>query len=273
MKSRSSSSGFTLVEMLIVVVMTTMLSMIIFAIGYQYLKQAASLGARTNFYHDRLNVADYLRQNIGLSTGLLNQNSIADSNRLVADPADATNTRWKPIHALPGSFGTTSSVTPIVYYSQDALRQDGTPIMNGTTAYQNEFIMYHDGASSELRVRSLAHPAATGNVTKTTCTVASPTCPRDKVLLSGVQTVEMRYFSRSGEDIDFRDSCDPDVYYCAGSTPAACEQVEPYTGCNGLDFSQVEVAQFKLKVRKTVESDVSRSIYNSTIIRIALRNA
>lgn len=265
--------GFTLVEMIIVIVMTTVLSMIIFAIGYQYLKQAASLSARTNFYHDRLNVADYLRQNIGLSTGLLNQNSIDDSNRLVADPADATNTRWKLIHAIPGSFGVTGSVTPIVYYSQDALRTDGTPIMNGATAYQNEFIMYHDGPSSELRIRSLANPDATDNATKTTCTTATATCPKDKVLLTGVQTIEMRYFSRSGEDIDFRDSCDPDVYYCAGTSPPACEQVEPYTGCNGLDFSQVEVAQFKLKVKKKVESDASRSIYNTTIIRIALRNA
>ena len=259
--------------MIIVIVMTTMLSMIIFAIGYQYLKQAASLSARTNFYHDRLNVADYLRQNIGLSTGLLNQNSIADSNRLVSDPADTTNTRWKPIHAIPGSFGTSTSVTPIVYYSQDALRNDGTPIMNGTTAYQNEFIMYHDGPSAELRIRSLAHPDAVDNVTKTTCPNATPSCPKDKILLTGVQTVEMRYFSRSGEDIDFRDSCDPDVYYCSGTTPPACEQTEPFTGCNGLDFSQVEVAQFKLKVRKQIESDANRSIYNSTIIRIALRNA
>lgn len=265
--------GFTLVEMIIVIVMTTVLSMVIFAIGYQYLKQAASLGARTNFYHDRLNVADFLRQNVGLSTGLLNQNSIADPNRLVPDPADTTNTRWKLIHAIPASHGSPTAITPIVYYSQDALRSDGTPIMNGAAAYQNEFIIYHDGPSSELRLRSLANPNAIDNITKTTCVTATPTCPKDKVLLTGVQTVEMRYFSRSGEDIDFRDSCDPDVYYCAGTTPPGCEQVEPYTGCNGLDFSQVEVAQFKLKVRKKIESDASRSIYNSTIIRIALRNA
>ena len=265
--------GFTLVEMIIVIVMTTVLSMIIFAIGYQYLKQAASLSARTNFYHDRLNVADYLRQNIGMSTGLLNQNSINDPNRLAPDTADMTNTRWKLIHAIPASLGNPTAITPIVYYSQDALRRDGTPIMNGATAYQNEFVMYHDGPSAELRIRSLANPNAVDNTTKTSCTVATSSCPADKLLLTGVQTVEMRYFSRSGEDIDFRDSCDPDVYYCAGTTPPGCEQVEPYTGCNGLDFSQVEVAQFKLKVKKKVESDASRSIYNSTIIRIALRNA
>lgn len=259
--------------MIIVIVMTTVISMIIFAMGYQYLKQAASLNARSNFYIDRLNVADYLRQNIGLSTGLINQNSLADNNTIIPDPADGTNTHWKPIHAIPGSFGTTSDTTPIVYYSQDALASDGTAIMNGTTAYQNEFIMYHDGPSSELRIRALANPLAVGNVTQTTCTTAVSGCPKDKVLLTGVQTVEMRYFSRSGEDIDFRSSCDPDVYYCAGTTPAACEQTEPYTGCNGLDFSQVEVAQFKLKVRKVIESDANHSIYNSTIIRIALRNA
>lgn len=265
--------GFSLVEMLIVVVLTTVLSIIIFAMGYQYLKQAASLEARSNFYANRLNVADYLRQNIGLSTGLLNQNSVADSTTRVPDPNDATNTHWTPIHAIPGAFGVSTGVTPIIYYSKDALKSDGTAIMNGANAYQNEFILYHDGPSLELRVRSLANPDAVGNATTTTCTTATPTCPKDKVLLTGVQTVEMRYFSRSGEDIDFRSSCDPDVYFCAGTTPPACEQTAPYTGCNGLDFSQVEVVQFKLKVRKTIESDANHSIYNSTIIRIALRNA
>lgn len=268
-----NQQGFSLVEMIIVIIMTTIMSMIIFALGYQYLKQAASLSARSNFYADRLNVADYLRQNIGMSTGLINQNSLDDPNALVADPADVSGTRWMPIHAIPGSYGNTSGITPIVYYSQDALASDRTAIMNGASAYQNEFIIYHHGPTSELRLRSLAHPAASGNVTKTTCTTAVSGCGKDRVLLTGVQTVEMRYFSRSGEDIDFRSSCDPDVYYCAGTTPAACLQTIPYTGCNGLDFSQVEVAQFKLKVRKSIESDVNRSFYNSTIIRIALRNA
>lgn len=270
---QAHQEGFTLIEMIIVVIMTTILSLIIFGIGYQYIKQAASLNARTNFYGDRLNVSDYLRQNVGMSTGLMNQNSVADSNVLVPDPDDVTGTRWRPIHAIPGPFGSPGSITPVVYYSQDALNASQQPIMNGTEAYQNEFIIYHDGATSELRVRTLANTAATGNVAKTTCTTSSPGCAKDKVLLTGVQTVEMRYFSRSGEDIDFRSSCDPDLYYCAGTDPPACLQSPPYTGCNGLDFSQVEVAQFKLKVKKAIESDANYSIYNSTIIRIALRNA
>ena len=270
---RQRQSGFTLVEMIIVVTMTTVLSMVIFAIGYQYLKQAASLTARSNFYGDRLTVSDYLRQNIGMSTGLLNQNSILDNNALVPDPLDGTGTHWQLIHTIPGVQGSPTGVTPIVYYSQDALRADKTAIMNGTTAYQNEFIMYHDGPSSELRLRSLANPLAANNATHTTCTTTSPSCRKDKVLLSGVKSVEMRYFSRSGEDIDFRSSCDPDVFYCDGNIPIGCNQSPPYEGCNGLDFPHVEVVQFDLKVEKTIESDANNSIYNSTIIRIALRNA
>lgn len=270
---KRAESGFTLVEMLIVVIMTTVLSMIIFGLGYQYLKQAAKLTAQTSSYNDRLNVGDYLRQNVGLSTGLLNQNSLIDSNRLVPDPSDGSGTRWKRIHAIPGAFGSAGETTPIIYYSQDALKSDGTAILNGAAPYQNEFIVYHDGTSSELRVRTLANNAASQNASRTSCAVATPSCPRDKVLLSGVQTVEMRYFSRSGDDIDFRSSCDPDVYYCAGSSPAQCQQVSPYSGCNGLDFSQVEVVQFKLKVKKAIESDRNHFIFNSTVIRIALRNA
>ena len=263
--------GFSLVEMIIVVVMTTVLSMVIFGIGYQYLKHAASLTARSNFYGDRLTVADYLRQNIGLSTGLLNQNVIDDDHVLLGDPADATGKHWKVLHTIPAALGDATNVTPIVYYSQDALRADGTAIMNGAVAYQNEFIIYHDGPTSELRLRALANPDATGNKTTTTCTPGTSGCNPDRVLLSGVKSVEMRYFSRSGEDIDFRSSCDPDIYSCG--LPPTCQQTEPYAGCNGLDFSQVEVVQFKLKVEKPIESDRNHSIYNSTIIRIALRNA
>lgn len=265
--------GFTLVEMLIVVIMTTILSLIIFNLGFQYLKQAASLNARSNFYGDRLNVADYLRLNVGLSTGLLNQNSIEDASPVAPDPDDPLGTHWKFIHAIPGALGSPSEVTPIVYYSKNALDGSRKVIMNGTKAYQNEYILYHDGPSSELRVRTLANPNAPANSEKTTCTTASASCQKDKVLLTGVQTVEMQYYSRSGESIDYRSSCDPDKYYCDGTTPPACLQTAPYTGCNGLDFSQVEVAQFKLKVKKSIESDVNHSFYNSTIIRIALRNA
>ncbi|MEO5499103.1 MAG: prepilin-type N-terminal cleavage/methylation domain-containing protein [Candidatus Saccharimonadales bacterium] len=269
---RKHQSGFTLVEMLIVVIMTSIISIIIFTLGYQYLKQAAALNAQTNFYGDRLNVADYLRSNIGLSTGLINQNSLADSNRLVPDPADTTGTLWQPIHSIPGVFGNATGITPIAYYSQNAINTSNAVIMNGTVPYQNEFVIYHHGPTSELRVRSLGNTSATGNKTVTTCTLAVSGCNKDKVLLTGVKTVEMRYFSRSGEDIDYRSSCDPDIY-CSGSVPSKCLQTAPYTGCNGLDFSQVEVVQFKIKVSKPIESDVNYKMFNTTVIRIALRNA
>ncbi len=269
---RNEQNGFTLVEMLIVVIMTSIISIIIFTLGYQYLKQAAQLNAQTNFYGDRLNVADYLRSNIGLSTGLINQNSLPDNNRLVADPADVSGTLWQPIHAIPSTFGNATDVSPVVYYSQNAVNTARANIMNGKIPYQNEFVIYHHGPTSELRVRALGNTSATDNRTVTTCTVAVSGCLLDKVLLTGVKTIEMRYFSRSGEDIDFRSSCDPDIY-CSGATPAKCLQTSPYTGCNGLDFSQVEVLQFKIKVSKPIESDVNYTMFNTTIIRIALRNA
>ena len=283
--------GFTLVEMLIVVIMTTILSITVFSMGYQYLKQAANLTAKSNFFGERLNVSDFLRQNIGLSTGLINQNSINDPNALVVDPSPASAQIWKLMHAVPGNYGTATSITPVMYYTQDALRADGTSIMNGVDAYQNDFVIYHHGPSSELRVRSLAHPAAgSQNVTKTTCTTQTSACNKDRVLITGVVAVELRFYSRAGDSIDYRSSCEPAIYSCgtvrvcdpafptSGNAsicngPPTCQQSVPYGGCNGIDMSQVEVAQFKIKVRKKIETDANKYINNSTIIRIALRNA
>lgn len=283
--------GFTIIELLVVIIITSALSIITVTMGIDYMKQAANLTAKSNFFIERLNTSDYLRQNIGMSTGLVNQNTIADVNTLVPDPSDATNQHWKMLHAIPGRFGEASSTTPILYYTQNAYRTDNTPLLNGDLPYQNEFIIYHHGPSGELRVRSLAAPGAgVDNRTKTTCTTETAGCTRDRVLITGVEYVEIRYFSRSGAKLDLRGSCSPSLYGCGTTTycdplfpttgndsicngPPTCEQAAPYTGCNGLDLGQVEVVQFKVRVKKTVESDKNHPIYNSTIIRIALRNA
>lgn len=265
--------GYTVVEMLIVVVLTSTMSIIIFGFGYDFLKNAASLQARTNFFGDRLTVSDWLRQNLGYSTGLVNQNTILDPNALVPDPNNPDDDTWRPLRAVPGVFGNSSDVTPIIYFTKDAINTSGSAINNNLVTYQNDFIIYHHGPTSELRVRHLKNVSATGNILVTTCTITTAGCPKDRVLLTGVKTVEMKYYSRSGDEIDYRSSCDPEVFYCAGNSPYGCEQIPPYLGCNGLDFAQVEVVQFKIKVQRKIESDQNKTINNSTIVRIALRNA
>ncbi len=257
MNRSASQKGYSLVEMVIVLILTGIVSTIIFSVAYQYLKSAAQLEAKTNFFSERITLADFLRQNLGYSTGLVNQNGLVDPAPLVVEPSDTTGHHWLMLHAIPGIKAATPSqpVVPIIYYTMDAQDAARNEITNGAQKYQNEYIMYLDGPTSELRVRTLANPDAAGNREKSTCTVATAACPKDKVLLTGVESVEMKYFSRAGETIDFTNATDP----------ITGEYI-------GLDFENVEVAEFHVKVKKRIESDKNKFQYNTTLVRIAIRN-
>lgn len=258
MTKRAPQAGYSLVEMIVVLVMTGIIATIIFAVSYQYLKNAASLESRSNFFSERITLSDFIRQNIGYSTGLQNQNGVADDAPLIVEPSDTTGKHWVILHAIPGVKKTSEAqpVVPLIYYTMDALDRNRKIIANDSQAYQNDYVMYLYGAPpSELRVRTLASPDAPDNIAKTSCLNQTPTCSKDKVLLTGVESVTMKYFSRAGETIDFTNATDP------------------ITGeYMGLDFENVEVAEFHVKVKKPIESDKNHFMYNTTVVRIAIRN-
>ena len=129
--------------------------------------------------------------------------------------------------------------------------------MNGTQPYENEYILYLDGTSKQLLMRSLANSSATNNATKTSCpaALASASCPADRIIADNIDSIDTRYFSRSGIGINHQSI------------------VDPTTGSYiGPDFTSVEVVEFNLRIFKKSTLHGGADTSSQTVIRVALRN-
>lgn len=257
--------GFTLPELIIVMVLTMLLSGLLFqfAIGYARFNTVAQSDSIA--FVERLNASDYLRENLGLSSGLISQNSIVDTNANVPDTSNPSH--WRLLHAIKGTFGNTSTVTPLLYFKKPSLNTSGSMVYSGTLPHEDEFIIYHDGPSKELRVRILANPNVTNNKAITSCppAIATSGCPADKVLVNDIVSVALRYFSRSGNDISFNSIDEFGNIPCTAPGP-------DYTGCEGADFPSAEVVELTINLSKRPVGVSSNTTQSATVIRVALRN-
>lgn len=258
-------NGFTIPELILVMVMTVLLTGLLFQFAMGYARFGSIAQSDSIAFVERLNVSDYLRENLGLSSGLIGQTSISDSNANV--PEAGNPTYWRELHAVKGTFGNTSTVTPLLYFKKPSLTTSGDMVYNGVLLYEDEYVLYHDGPSKELRIRTLAHPGVTNNRVKTSCPAAAATtnCPADKVLIDDITSVALRYFSRSGNDITFT-SLDN-----LGSSPCTAPAPD-YAGCVGPDFPSVEVVELTVNLSKQPVGVRSNSTQSATVIRVALRN-
>jgi hypothetical protein len=211
-------------------------------------------------FNSRLTAGDIIRDSVGTSEGMIMQNSIADDHPMNVDATDVSGTHWQAIHAIPGATNMPAkgATTPLVYYRRPAQASNGTYIMNGSVPYEDEYVLYLDGTTKTLRMRSLANPFAPGDRLQISCPDGAVTssCPADKTVAYDVSSVTMRYFSRTGNTINWTSITDPDT----GS----------YVG---PDFTAVEVAEFTINLTKKPFLQTTNATQNSTIIRVALRNA
>ena len=261
----SNERGFTLPELIIVMVLTMLFSGLLFQFAMGYARYSSVAQSDSVAFVARLNASDYLREKLGPPSGLISQNSITDAYPNVPDGSNPSH--WRVLHAVKATFGNTSTATPLIYFKKPSITTSGGMTYNGVLPYEDEFIVYHDGATKQLRVRTLANTAVATNRLVTSCPPenASASCPADKVLISDIISVSLRYFSRSGNDISFT-SIDS-----AGTSP--CSAPAPtYTGCAGADFPSVEVVELTLNLSKRPVGTSVNSTQSATIIRVALRN-
>jgi type II secretory pathway pseudopilin PulG len=254
---KNQQEGFTVVELLVVIIASSLLMAVVFSFFWQYWQYAERAQTDLDIFTSRLDVSDYIRDTVGTTSGLIDENSIADSNANITDPTDGSN-YWLTIHPIPGTT-TTSGTTdqPILYFRHFSQDKDKNFIFSGASPYDDEYVLYLN-KKGELRVRTLANASATGNALITSCPPASATssCPADKLLIDGVSSIATRYFSRSGNLLDY--------------TPVYDSSTGTYI--NGPDFPAVEVIEYTINITKTPATQTSTTTKSSTIIRVALRN-
>jgi type II secretory pathway pseudopilin PulG len=252
-------NGFTLVELIIVMGITLLVTATVLSFAIDFWGSSTSLQNDSTSFIDRNNAGDRLRDSLNVASGLIMQNSITDANAMKPDPSDASNTHWLLIHAVPGSvaIGNSGTYTPLFYYQAPAIDSSKNIILNGANPYTNEFVLYLNGTTKQMLMRSLGNTAATGNTTKTTCPAASATstCLPDRVIANDVSSVDLRYFSRSGNLIDYTSIIDPDTGLYIGP-----------------DFTSVEVVELTIheKIKATIHG--AQDTINAATIRVALRN-
>lgn len=259
MRLRLNESGLTVVELLAVIITSSIIVGTVTAFALNFWTNTAVVQSDEDTLVTRLNAGDYLRNAMNSAAGLINQNDLADTHTGNADPADASGTHWVPIHAVPGtiSMGAIGTITPLIYFNRPSVDTSNNVIMNGTVPYQDDVIFYMNGTTKQLIARAIANPDAANNRAKTTCPAAFATqsCPQDTVIADNVSGVGMRYFSRSGNTIDYKSIVDPN------------------TGAYiGPDFPSVEVVEFTLKLSKKAQLHNGADTINQTVIRVALRN-
>lgn len=252
--------GITIIEAIVVMVLTAFFTTLIMTFTLSYWRYGYLQQADLDTLGTRLNAGDIIRESVGTSTGLVMQNSLADNHVSNVDSTDVSGTHWVSIHAIPGNIPVPAkgSTTPVLYYRRPSVTATGAYIMNGTNPYEDEYVMYLDGTSKSLKLRTVANPNAAGNKVKSSCpeSIANASCPADKTVAIDLASVDMRYFSRTGNLINYTSITDPG------------------TGAYiGPDFTAVEVVEFNLNLVKKPLLQKTDATFNSTIIRVALRNA
>jgi hypothetical protein len=162
------------------------------------------------------------------------------------------------------SMPASGTVAPVFYFQAPSVDSARNFIMNGTQPYKDEFVLYLDGTTKTLKIRNLINSSATGDRLKTSCppAVATATCPADRIFSENVSSVDVRYFSRSGNTIDYRSVVEKDI----NGNP-----VVP-TVYIGPDFPSVEVVELTIHLFQKSTVGGAANTANQTIVRVALRN-
>lgn len=255
-RTSKDASGFTITELLIVIVATGVISGAIFTFTYNYWRASYVQQSSIDSLNSRLNAGDIMRELLSSSSGLIKQTSIPDDNALAPDPGNTLY--WEEVRATEETHATTAgAITPILYFKRFSFDANRDIIFDGLNPYEDEYVLYIDGDSRILYLRSIAHPGAAGNALQTSCPpeLATGSCPADRVITENISSIDARYFSRTGNIVDYTSVTDPDTG----------EYIGP-------DFPAAEVVELQLNLTRTPPFQQTELTQVNTIIRVALRN-
>lgn len=181
-KKQLNSSGFTIVELTIALIVGSLLSLTILAFTFTFYMDTMKSQVETNMLIESQTILRRVADDMRYSSAILTTNTIADAN----EPADG----W-----------TTSNDDLILILSSPATDSFGEFVVDIDTGnpYQNELVFYGDGTNLYKRV--LANPDAADNRTFTTCPAAAvtPGCPEDPLLSENFTDLSFIFYDQNGD--------------------------------------------------------------------------
>lgn len=189
MSKRLDQSGYTLIELIVATAVMSILLLGIMGFLVNTMVNNAARTARADLLREAQLALDVMVKDIRLSSGVLTNNSIEDSN---SPNAGATaGLGWE-------SDGDTLIIASTAEDTSRAIIfEDDTHYL---TAKNNIVYYVEDGV---LYKRSIAADFP-NNATRTTCPPeeADDDCPADRLSVRNVQGLQFRYFNANDEEVD-----------------------------------------------------------------------
>lgn len=183
----SSETGMTVIELIIAIVVTAILSTVILTFMIDNLRTSSMQFARQDLLTDARIGLDRVTSDIRLS-------SAADDNN-----------RWQDAYApgAPGDQLSWVSDSDTLVLARSAVSTSGSIIFDDPLSYitaKNNLIYFV--SNNTLYKRILAAPVA-NNAAKTTCPKAnsSPSCPADSVVMHNVSLFQVKYIDASNAEV------------------------------------------------------------------------
>lgn len=169
-KPVAARAGFTIVELVVVMTILATISVSLITVMSNYLV----IITRNNHLVDMTTTSQNLLRStveeLRYGAGVRQTNSVADSNG-------------------PSGGWNTANTNFVIIIAVPAVDANNDYIIDTDTGdpYNNELVYFKQGTT--LYKRTLAHPEATGNRTRTSCPAASAssTCPADRLLATDVK--------------------------------------------------------------------------------------
>lgn len=177
--SKPARGGFTLVELLVVITVTSIVALALVGVTINYFTLITRNNASIDMTASAQNLLRTTVENLRYGDGVRQTNTISDPNA----PSGGWNTSNSNFVIVIASPATDSGHNYITDPST------GSP-------YMNELVYYKDGTS--LMQRSLANPGASGDSLVTSCppSQATPACPADKDLADYVSSMSFTLYDQ-----------------------------------------------------------------------------
>lgn len=189
-KLRDSQAGFTLVEMTIVVIVTSILALTMANFIETWLQQQSLSQSRTSLLSNAESALDNVNNDIKLSGSV-----------------DATN-RWPDANGPGGNqYGWTSG-SQVLVLAKSAVDSSNNIIFSDPQDYvtQKDNMIYY--LSGTTLYRRTLDSTSSNDAAVTTCPPASATktCPADLKIATGVKSLTFSYYDQNGDTVTPEDA-------------------------------------------------------------------